>query len=235
MQKYASMSKPRGKKQSSKRSQWSGRLGNAKRVTLALEDRSLTALPTYRSQPADRVEIKILPTSNLSNTVSNSGQVILLNGCANGLGSQSGRVGDEINMTSISLRVQWATLGQSLSADETNSCRSILVYDKAPSGALPSISTILAVGNNPIAAPNPEYRGRFMILDDWLTGVGLNGPMIVSREKLIPCDLQTTYTANSSGITAIATGALYLLNISDSGLAPAPNCSYYVQVGFNDL
>jgi hypothetical protein len=219
-----------GRKSSSKKG--NNNASFQKQQIKSMEMRPLGKIPQYHPLP-DIWEAKFVDSSATSNTVSTTGQIVTLNTIAQGTGNGQ-RIGDELTTTSVIARIAWATLGQVVSADETNVCRSIIFYDKQPNGATPTIGQLLNAGNNVLSAFNDDLRGRFIVLDDWLTSVGLNGPMVKTREVKIPTDLQTLYGTSAGTVAAVNTGLLCLCNISDSGIAPAPNCSYYIRVDYID-
>lgn len=110
--------------------------------------------------------------------------------------------------------------------------RWILVYDKAPNGALPTTAQLMeeTVGTT-FSVPNHDNEWRFKILYDSLIGVSdVQLPQLVDMD--IAVDLPTIFNSTATAtITAITSGSLFMF-----GIAPLAsiNSSYSITVYYCD-
>jgi len=170
-------------------------------------------------------------------------QITLLNGIQTGTGFFN-RIGSRIEMKSLRIR---GFIYYALTSIQ-DAVRIIVVYDRQPTGALPTIANLLQgrdqVGTTQTAGSseiNLDNRDRFTIVRDHritipsctvAAGVLTNGPSW-SHNQTAEVDLfiklkglVTHYnsTANPCTIANIATGALYVYHVGDTQSAT---------VGFN--
>jgi len=197
----------------------------------AIQDRQLGPVPKYRPFTGES-EMKVLDTSTTSSTIGSSGTVFLLNGIAQGTDTNQ-RIGNEYIVKGFNCRYSFVTTGQTTAADETNVFRLIVVYDKEPKGVAPGVSEILS-----LVRPDSTYqdanKGRFIVMYDRFDYVGLNGPMAVTDNIFEKCDLQVLCNTTSGTISAIQTGSIYLLCISDSTIVPNPVLNFVSRVAYTD-
>lgn len=135
------------------------------------------------------------------------------------------------NNTTVSSRVGKKILGKGLqmrgnirngSTATTNDIAYMIVYDKRPTGSLPTVNTIL-VSASPHALNNDANAGRFRILfrhDNVLSGettTAVNSACIKSADNYVVMkDLPTVYKALGTGaIDDIEEGALYLVTVGN--------------------
>lgn len=162
-------------------------------------------------------------------------QCILLNGVQTGTGFFN-RVGSRIELKSLRVR---GFLYYALTSIQ-DQVRMIIVYDRQPTGALPTVANLLQARDQAGAATNAgsneinlDNRDRFSIIRDFTqtmpscsvaAGVLTNGPAW-SHNQVAEVDmyiklkgLVTHYnsTANPCTIANIATGALYCFFVGDT-------------------
>jgi len=172
--------------------------------------------------------------------------VVLLNAIQNGAGFYN-RVGSRVEMKNLHIR---GVVGLSATAT-TGNLRLIIVYDRQPTGALPTIATLLqsrdqtgASANGSSAEINLENRDRWQIVRDmqWYAPAGTYTAGVVTNQaypgvsshtwdvnefiKLKGLGVHFNSTANPVDITNIATGALYAFFVADN------DSVYTASVGF---
>lgn len=181
--------------------------------------------------------------------------VILLNGVQTGTGFFN-RVGSRIEMKNLHIRgyVRYAaTNGGSV-------LRMLIVYDRQPVGALPTISDVLQTRDQSGTATtagaseiNLDNRDRFTIVRDmeyyappctYTGGVLTNGPQFPGQDdkqwdvnefiKLKELATHFKSTANPATITDISTGALYAFFVT-SGTDSALEFAGGFRLRYNDL
>lgn len=158
-----------------------------------------------------------------------TGSVTLLNTVAQGA-AVTQRVGKKIVMKGLQCRGMLANDSTAV----VNDVAYMIVYDKRPTGALPTITDIL-VSNDPRSMNNDANAGRFRILkrvDDVLIGnQSLTGAVANALTEVTAksCDwwldmksLPVTYKAAGTGaIGDIEEGALYLVTIGNNAAGNA--------------
>jgi len=166
------------------------------------------------------------------NTATN---IILLNGVQTGSGFFN-RVGSRIEMKSLQIN---GFLGPNTAATSTtpSNLRMLIVYDRQPVGALPTVSDVLQDRNQVgtaitggLSHINLDNRDRFTILRDmrWIvptvtagvvTGIsiGVGDPWTVNTFiKLKGLGTHFKSTSNPATIADISTGALYALFVTET-------------------
>ena len=161
-----------------------------------------------------------------------TGSVTLLNTVAQGA-AVTQRVGKKIVMKGLQCR----GFVQCGSAGDTANAAYMVVYDKRPTGALPTITDIL-VSASSNSMNNDANAGRFRILkreDVVITGNDAASANVTDTSRVLATwwlDLKSApvvYKAAGTGaIGDIEEGALYLVTIGDETSTAAPT----VQVGF---
>lgn len=160
-----------------------------------------------------------------------TGSVTLLATVAQGAGVTQ-RVGKKIMLKSLQCR---GTMNARTAA-VANDIAFMIVYDKRPTGALPTITDILVTANSS-AFNNDANSGRFRILkrvDDVLIG-NTTTPATGQEEKdasfyLDLKGLPTVFKAAATGaIGDIEEGALYLVTVGDNA---AGTSAAYLSAGF---
>lgn len=174
--------------------------------------------------------IDIPQTTYLFRGPATASNVILLNGIQTGTGLFN-RIGDRIEM--INLHIRGFIYNNATST--TSQGRMLIVYDRGPTGALPTIQTITAstdqtgaTATTGVSEINLSQRGRFSIIRDMsyyfppctnTAGVLTNGPSYPSTEdqqfdvnefiRLKNIGTMYSGTANPCTIANISVGALY--------------------------
>jgi len=149
------------------------------------------------------------------------------------------RVGKKVVMTGLQVR------GRITNTTLTGGCVNaalIVIYDKRPTGALPTIATILASAS-PFSMNNDDGSGRFSIIRRW--DITMNGGNLATTKSQTSnstvnlndgggnwTDMKArpvvfTATAATGAIGTIEEGALYWVAITDSG---ASTCDVVGQV-----
>lgn len=168
-----------------------------------------------------------------------TGSVTLLSAVAQGA-SQSQRVGKKIMLRSLQGR---GAMGN-LSTAVTNDVAFMIVYDKRPTGALPSITDILVAASS-LSLNNDANAGRFTILkrhDDVLVGnqtaaANYTEAMYKSADFYLPLKgLQTVYKAAGTGAIADhEEGALYLVTLGNNAGTAAATLNLALRLRFVDM
>lgn len=209
--------------------------GIPRRIVL---ERPLVRMPQRAGLYSGGAEIKAidLPDATYGFIAPAGGtQIILLNGVQTGVGFFN-RVGSRIEMRS--LRVRGFIYYAVTSVQDT--VRMIIVYDRQPTGALPTVANLLQARDQAGASTNAgsneinlDNRDRFTILRDYqvttpsctvAAGVCTNGPawsdgncaQVDLYIKLKGLVTHYNSTANPCTITNIATGALYCYFVGDT-------------------
>jgi len=172
---------------------------------------------------------------NIAGTPTNQ----LLNGIQTGAGFFN-RVGSRIEMKSLHIRGYISNVATGLQSQ----LRMVVVYDRQPNGATPTIQTILntriqtgVASTTGTSEINLDNRDRFVIVRDYTVyapavtntaGVLTNGPAFPGDDEQFDVNLfiklkglATHYSASSNPTTIadISTGALYCLFIDAVGNA----------------
>lgn len=165
-----------------------------------------------------------------------TGTVTLIATVAQGA-SVSQRIGKKIQWKSIQIRGSL----QAGTTATTNDCALILVYDKRPTGALPTIADVL-VSANPGAFNNDANSGRFQIIrryDFVLLGnrtTPATGLEVIDASDFIKFSRPCVYKAAATGAIAdIEQGAIYAITIGNNTAgATAAEGSLAYRVRFTD-
>lgn len=155
--------------------------------------------------------------ASASYALDTTGTITLLNTVPQGA-AVTQRVGKKIQLKSLQFRGAM----QNGSAAAGNDVAFMIVYDKRPTGALPSITDVLN-SVAPTAMNNDANAGRFRILkrvDEVLIG-NLTAAANYTEAAIKSCDywlslkgLATTYKAAGTGAIAdIEEGALYMITV----------------------
>lgn len=181
--------------------------------------------------------------------------VILLNGVQNGSAFYQ-RGGSRIEMKNLHIRGQVTNLATSVGT----SLRLLIVYDRQPTGALPTIATILqsrdqagTASTSGFSEINLDRRARFSILRDMqfycpnvtnTAGVLTNGPNFPGdddqnfdiNEFIKLKGLATFYSATAAPTTIveISTGALYACFVATT-TDTTWNCAAAFRLRYDDL
>ena len=179
----------------------------------------------FRLQRAYKNEMGYVDVANTSYALDTTGTVTLLNVVAQGAGV-SQRVGKKILLRSLQFRGNM----QNGNTAAANDVAFMIVYDKRPTGALPTITDILALAT-PTSMNNDANGGRFSILKRWdeiLIG-NIAAAANYTEAAVKGCDWyldlknrQTVYKAAATGaIGDIEEGALYLVTIGGQAAGTA--------------
>lgn len=149
-----------------------------------------------------------------------TGSVTLLNTVPQGT-AVTQRVGKKILMKGLQVR----GISQNGTTATTNDCAYCIVYDKRPTGALPSVTDIL-VSVSSFAMNNDNNSGRFSILkrEDFVllgnSAAAANQTDLMARGEDWWLDLkkrEVVYKAAGTGAIAdIEQGALYLVTVGNT-------------------
>lgn len=212
-----------------------------------------TAPAILRSSAGEIKCIDIVTTNSPFQLAATPPVITLLNGIQTGSGFFN-RVGAKIEMLNLHIRGFVTNVTTSLQ----DFGRIVVVYDRQPNGAIPTVSDILQTRSQTGAATNSGYseinldqRDRFQIIRDYevhlpactnTAGVLTNVSYVSMDEKyavnlFIPLTNMVTHFKSSSNpttITDINTGALYLFCLDAIG---AGNWSFFWQarLRYNDL
>jgi hypothetical protein len=167
-------------------------------------------------------DISINPV--LATTTTNGG-ITVLNLVQQGSGSWN-RVGRKIHMKSIRLIGSMALTTTGTAAIQNNLARMILVYDKQPTGVLPTFNAIFGRtdqnGDDTLSnfqdPPRYDNMGRFRVIQEWDYDMPVrpnpNGGNVVKHfDHYVKLGLETVFSGQSSPMTIadISSGALYLI------------------------
>lgn len=179
-------------------------------------------------------ELKFLDTS-LNQAGFDAGPVIVNDTLCNvPVGSsESERIGREIDIKSISLRLSVTSSGGPTltTMDQADVFRLLIVQDKQPNGSVPLPQQVLTGAAGPYNMYNLEYEKRFVILHDKTITVNsdivavctapsttdpvvqlLKGRKALSYEVEIPCNIKVMYnTTGTSGLDLIGTNNIFYL------------------------
>jgi len=154
-----------------------------------------------------------------------TGSVTLLNTVAQGV-AVTQRVGKKILMKGLQVR----GLSQNGSTATINDCAYMIVYDKRPTGALPTITDIL-VSISSFSMNNDNNSGRFSILkrEDFVllgnSAAAANQTDLMAKSEDWWLDLkkrEVVYKAAATGaIGDIEQGALYLVTVGNTAAGTA--------------
>jgi hypothetical protein len=170
-------------------------------------------------------DLHSLQTIANASAVSTTAVFTLLNGIAQGddIGS---RESNDVLMTSVSGIIQLQC------ADATNVFRTLIVWDKQPNGLTPTQADLIQGSNTadvsePLKAQRKDFYKRFKILYDKVNSLNLVSQVNKVLRFRIPLHRQSKYSGGGSTIASIATGALWLVQISDSTIGPSTPASSF--------
>lgn len=174
---------------------------------------------------AVKAEIRINTTFQPTTTVNTTAAVTCLNMMQTG-DLDGYRMASQIHM--ISLYVKAQIYGGDTAG---NVVRVAIVYDKQANGAALTDALLNFSTGVPLSQSNWVYRKRFKVLYDKLLPVEATKPIVL--RKMVKINRNATYTSSGGSYTDIATGALWIFYISDSGAAPNPTLEYAVRLYYN--
>ena len=170
-------------------------------------------------------ETGYLDTALASYALDTTGTITLLNAVPQGV-AVTQRVGKKILLKSL----QYRGISINGTTATVNDCAWIIVYDKRPTGALPSITDIL-VSVSSFSMNNDNNSGRFSIIkrqDFVLLGnsvAAANQTDLMARSEdgfMSLKNLETVYKAAATGgIADIEQGALYLITVGNTAAGTA--------------
>lgn len=189
-------------------------------------------------------EVKFIDVHQNATSISNAGQVQLLNGSVEG-SAYNNRIGQKIELTSISVEfvIGNATLttGQGFPFGGTDVVKVALVYDKQTNGAALAYSDVFqssASAQAPFGERNVNNLERFEVLKSGTYKIDTASNIAVHDSWYIPCHHQVRYNGSNAGTVGdIQTGSIYLV-YADQGTvttgAPLQIIGDY-RVRFHDL
>jgi len=175
---------------------------------------------SFRSQGGK--ELNFVDT-NVNSTFSTTGQVVLLNGMAQGT-SASTRIGRKILMKSL----EWKFRLLVEAGATTNLIRYAIVVDHQSNGAAPAITDIYD-SVNPTALRNISNKARFTVLYDsgLITMIGNTTTVAVGLEQLGSegykrINIPVQYNVGTAGTVGdIQTNGLFLITMGSTGAGSA--------------
>lgn len=178
---------------------------------------------------ARRVENKYHDIFGTLNVIAGTYNIQLLNGLNQNAGDFA-RVGNEVcnELLHMKLAITFP--------DTTNRVRTLIIWDKQPNHSLPIIADLFTYTATPVDSfLNPDSKARFQVLYDKLHTGGNSGEAIRSINKTIKLrNKRTLYNGTTDTIASLNTNALYLITVSDSGLAPNPDVNYMTRLIYSD-
>lgn len=178
---------------------------------------------------AQRVEDKYHDIFGTLNVISGTYNIQLINGLTQSSGDFS-RVGNEV----CSLKLM-SRLGITF-PDATNRVRCLIVWDKQVNATFPVASDLFTYTANPVDSfLNPDSKARFHVIYDKLWVGGNAGPVAKQINKTFNLrKKRVLYKGITDTVASINTNALYLITVSDSGIAPHPDVSYMFRYVYSD-
>lgn len=149
--------------------------------------------------------------------------------------SPNNTLGRRVTNLSLLIRMNIKVVGGTTPSEPTT-VRALVIYDRQPSGATPSIATIFGSSLYGVSSPlNLAYSDRFSVLMDEkreLGGVGVTGtltntltelPPAVCIDRYVKCKLPSEATGSFTGaIAGLAEGAIFIVAFSDIAAASNP-------------
>lgn len=161
-----------------------------------------------------------------------TGTITLINTIAQGT-TVSTRVGKKVLLGYVGLK----GFVRALASTVVTEARNMVVYDRRPTGALPSITDILTASTT-FAFNNDNNEGRFEILEDWcfpLSALG-SGFDIAEFNAVCPVNAATVYKAAGTGVIAdISEGALYFVTVGTDAGAAGAQTEVGIRVYYEDI
>lgn len=182
-----------------------------------------------KKQLAREIEIKRVDgISNLS-PLMGVAAIHLFNGIALG-NDDFQRIGNQVTNKYIKCK------GDVTFPDSTNKVRVLLLQDKQPNGAFPTIGDLFTFTTQPIVSfLTPDSKARFNVLRDKVYSGGSQGPTSRPLDWYVPLkNTRTVYSAAGDSIVAIRTNAYYLVAISDSTVVPNPVVNLACRIAYTD-
>lgn len=177
-------------------------------------------------------EWKYLDTIQTVTAAVTAGTLTLLNGCTQGDGP-SNREGTQIHIKSIQIRVRTEFNAADASAGPV---RFVLVQDKQPNGAAPTVANIYSVTTAAAidALRNLDNRKRFKILADRTYVMSQNGTPGFQDDIYLKKPIVTQYNSGNAGVVSdISSNSLYVLIASDQAVN-GPFLAFYARVRFTE-
>ncbi len=193
---------------------------------------------SQRGGPSSPVEYKYTnPEASVVDVV-DTGYFALLNGIALGTEVYQ-RVGRQVNMHELDIRLGFT---QQNGALNTQLCRYLIVYDKQPNGAAPTLATILdtsGAATAPLKQHSRDGMRRYEILADHTFQVNPN-TLVDSYPQFhhkIRLNRPIQFNSSSTGtVASILTGSLYLVAIDQVPLGLINiKMSYSANLTYSDM
>lgn len=189
--------------------------------------------------PGSSVEMKNLDIAGNNQNYDSTGTLTPINLIGESL-TNSGRVGQTVCIKEIELHRDFNPANTYTSPSQA--CRTMIVYDRQPNGALPAITDILTSSTS-LSFYNVNNRGRFVIVSDNIEDVCIGGgagtqslfihPSLKTKMKV---SLPVIFGTANANIAAINTGALLLITIG-SETAGATNtllANFHTRILYTD-
>lgn len=186
-----------------------------------------TGLQVYRDVNKLRgllnTEFKFKDTTNsgggTADTITSTGTFYLLNGIGESV-DYNGRTGRTVRVKSIQFRADGVK--NSNAAAVSTDIRLVLFWDMQPNGTAPSVGSLLETGSQSAlyAFRNLNFRHRYKIVMDKRITLDIDDINVSLANFYKRCSQKVIYGTAGSDITAINTGSLYLLAISNEATYP---------------
>lgn len=175
-------------------------------------------------QPPRPNEIKYIDASSVqSPAIAGTGTLsATLVGITQGSGVTS-RTGNVVNLKSF----EWRQTVSLATTTGNGAIRTVLIYDKAPDGAAPTIASAVATDifnrDDINAQMSLGNRDRFIVLQDIITPVvGTAGPGADYQKGYRQISLPMVFNANAATVSAMSTGNVVAVTWCSPGFAVAP-------------
>ena len=159
---------------------------------------------------------------------------ILLNAIGGGT-TRTTRLGSQITMTSLEIRLSW----QATSQANKQPLRFVVVYDHSPNGTQPTATDVFS-GNNENAFMNIGNSDRFLVLldryldnDAGYATTGAQAQMMKYHRKL-PNLIQKYQNSNGANIADITTGAIWMWFALGGQIPGAVDTEWQTRIRFVD-
>lgn len=166
-------------------------------------------------------------------TTTNTGDVQLLNGIANGF-SFFNRVGSQVSNTRCEYRY---ALDNTLN-DVAAITKIAFVWDSQPDGTLPAYTDIFQDSTGFSDYTSPENWGnghRFTILQEFYVNLNMGEVLtFADMDELSLRGLVSTYTGSAGAMANVTSGALYHVTCSDKAVGSSPTFRQTSRVYFYD-
>jgi len=185
-----------------------------------------------------RDELKFIDNSATAQATSAAGIIALLNGITQGADFNN-RIGRKVTMKSLLLKVSVGLLSTTSSLGGVH--RFLVVYDAQTNGATPAITDVLATANY-LSPMNLNNRDRFKVLMDFyhktdaytVTAGAISAGSFTDtiENRFRKFNLEEQFSGTTNAVGSIATGAVFLIVISDVGTAPI--FDFYSRIRYTD-